>query len=48
MTEGEIDRKLLSKYNRQVTDALYLDDFFEGGLDVDKLKNSLIINLPEK
>lgn len=37
LKEGEIDENLLSKYKKQVTKALYFDDFMEGGLDVDKV-----------
>lgn len=44
LKKGGIDKALLTKYNRQVTNALYLDDYFEGGLDVDKV-NKLIEQL---
>ena len=37
LKKGVIDEKLLTKYNRQVTDALYFDEYGQGGLDVDKV-----------
>lgn len=37
LRKGAIDEKLLTKYNKQVTNALYFDDFGQRGLDVDKV-----------
>ncbi len=37
LRKGTIDEKLLTKYKRQVTNALYSDDFGQGGFDVDKV-----------
>ena len=37
LKRGIIDGKLLAKYNKQITNALYFDAFGQGGLDVDKV-----------
>jgi len=34
---GEIDEKLLTKYNKQITTALYVNDHMEGGLDFNRV-----------
>ena len=37
LNQGAINEKLLTKYNRQVTKALYFDEYMEGGLDVNQV-----------
>lgn len=37
LKQGKIDGELLLKYKKQITNALYFDDFGQGGLDVDKV-----------
>jgi len=39
LKKSEIDQSLLSKYKKQITDALYFDEYGQGGLDVDKANN---------
>jgi len=39
LKQGKMDQNLLSKYKRQITDAIYFDEYGQGGLDVDKAEN---------